>query len=98
MTFIVYLLLISNVLCMDMHVDRCPICWENFDKRCMSLTLRRPIVLHNSHAVEKHEFCESCLITLMDKKPIQCPTCRYELQIQDEKKLPKKWLTYKSNY
>jgi len=69
--------------------NKCPICWEDFDKRYMSFTLRKPIALHDSHAVKKHEFCERCLITLMGKTPIKCPTCRYELQIQDEKQLQK---------
>jgi len=67
--------------------NQCPICWEDFDKRYMSFTLRKPIALHDSHALKKHEFCERCLITLMEKTPIKCPTCRYELQIQDEKQL-----------
>jgi len=87
---IVYLLLFLVVLSTEIPTlniataaveNECSICYEEFNQR-----LRKPITIHISHGI-KHEFCEHCIIKLIDLHPIRCPTCRYILNTQEQNQL-----------
>jgi len=77
--------------------DQCPICFDNYDKRCISLSLRKPIILHKNVATGVvHEICEKCLLDLMAAEPlIECPHCQNFLSLREENQLPKKILKCK---
>ena len=91
MTIIVYLLLFVTTLSMDDNIfipNQCPICYE---------IERKLIILHNSHGVD-HEFCEKCLLKLIDKSTLKCPICKYIVKSEEKIKLRKKILRYKGNH
>jgi len=96
---IAYLLLVLGALSMEIKLvieDQCPICVYAYDRRCISLNLRKPIVLHKNENGVDHEVCEKCLLKLMVETPMKCLLCRYPLSLQEKNKLPKKILKWKN--
>lgn len=97
---IAYLLLVLGVLSMEINFvvieDQCPICVYDYDRRCISLNLRKPIVLHKNENGVDHEVCEKCLLKLIVETPMKCLLCRYPLSLQEKNKLPKKILKWKN--
>jgi len=78
--------------------DRCLMCLKNYDRRCISLTFKKPIILHKNATGVAHKICEKCLLTLManDTTPIECPHCHNSLSLPEENQLPKKILKCKN--
>merc|ERR1712034_134469 len=60
----------GGVLTMD--INPCALCLD---------PPRNPIPFHKVNGIN-HEFCEDCLLPLMEENPPKCPLCRHELDLQ----------------